>query len=79
MRWEDALALAEDLEARSKQAAYELSHRYLEKGTAHLAGEEAWLRRAVDRLSPQGQLPEALSRRPFAWKNATYMAQRRID
>jgi len=78
MQWEESLVAAESLEVRTKQAAYELSYHLLDGGPGRLADRERWLRQAVAALPPGTGLPVALGRDLFAWKNATYMAQRRL-
>jgi hypothetical protein len=79
MQWEESLVAAERLEVRTKQAAYDLSYQLLEGGPGLLADRERWLRRAVAARPPGMTLPGALGRDLFAWKNATYMAQRRVS
>ncbi len=78
MQWEESLVAAERLEVRTKQAAYELSYQLLDGGPGRLADRQRWLRQAVAALPPGTGLPVALGRDLFAWKNATYMAQRRM-
>jgi len=79
MQSEESLVVAERLEVRAKQAAYELSYQLLDGGPGLLADRQRWLQQAVAAFPPGTGLPVALERDLFAWKNATYMAQRRVS
>lgn len=69
---------AERLPVVPKQTAYELSYGLLDGGSDPLAEHERSLRAAVAALPPGAALPVNLGRELFAWKNATYMARRRL-
>lgn len=78
MRWEEALAAVNRIEARNKIAAYTLGYRYLTGGPALLSEREHVLRWTVF-LIPEGEeLPIDLGRDLFAWMTATSIAQRRL-
>ena len=78
MQWEEALAAANQTEARSALDAHDLSYRYLLDGPALLAERERQLRRSVSLLPEGTDLPTPLSRDLFAWTRARAMAQRRL-
>jgi hypothetical protein len=78
MHWEEALEAANRIDVRVKQAAYELSYRYLDGGPELLAARERQLRQAVADVPADAELSVDLGRDLFAWQNATYMARRRL-
>lgn len=78
MQWEEALAAANRIEARSALDAHKLSYRYLFDGPALLAERERMLRRSVSLLPEGTELPTPLCCDLYAWAKAMAMAQRRL-
>lgn len=79
MRWEEAIALANQIAGWNKLAAYALSYHYLDCGPAELSKRERTLRQTVSLIREGEELPIDLGCDLFAWVTATSNAQRRLS